>query len=121
MSYPSVARAAGTPIAGGGPGGPGPIGGIGRACYRHRWLTLLAWLAGAACLITLWTAYGAPAQDSFGGSDPGQALLDQHFPRRSGDTLTLAIESAAPITSPAVRSEERRVGKGCRARWPRDK
>ncbi|HKA95522.1 MAG TPA: MMPL family transporter, partial [Streptosporangiaceae bacterium] len=104
MSYPSVARAAGTPIAGGGPGGPGPIGGIGRACYRHRWLTLLAWLAGAACLITLWTAFGAPAQDNYSGSDPGQALLDQHFHRQSGDTLTLAIKSAAPVTSPAVRA-----------------
>jgi len=104
MSYPTVARATGTPLPGGGPGRPGPIGGLGRACYRHRWLTLLAWLAGVACLITLWTAFGAPAQDNYSGSDPGQALLDQHFHRQSGDTLTLAIESAAPVTSPAVRA-----------------
>src|SRR5262249_7068794 len=59
---------------------------------------------GVACLITLWMAFGAPAQDNFTGSDPGQALLNQHFPRQSGDTLTLAIESVAPITSPAVRA-----------------
>src|SRR5215468_3325410 len=104
MSYPTVARATGTPLPGGGPGRPGPIGGLGRACYRHRWLTLLAWLAGVACLITLWTAFGAPAQDNYSGSDPGQALLDQHFHRQSGDALTLAIESAAPVTSPAVRA-----------------
>jgi putative drug exporter of the RND superfamily len=104
MSYSTVARATGTSTPGAGPGRPGLIGGIGRACYRHRWLTLIAWLAGVACLITLWTAFGAPAQDNYSGSDPGQALLDQHFPQRSGDTLTLAIESAAPVTSPAVRA-----------------
>ena len=65
---------------------------------------LLAWLAGVACLITLWTLYGAPAQDNYSGSDPGQALLDQHFQRQSGDSLTLAIRSSAPVTSPAVRA-----------------
>jgi uncharacterized membrane protein YdfJ with MMPL/SSD domain len=95
MSYVPVTRAA---------GGPGLIGGIGRACYRHRWLTLLAWLAGVACLITLWISFGAAAQDNFTGRDPGQALLDQHFPRQSGDSLTLAIRSAAPIAAPAVRA-----------------
>jgi len=104
MSYSPVTRTAGAPTRASGPGTPGLIGGIGRACYRHRWLTLLAWLAGVACLVTLWTSFGAPAQDNFTGSDPGQALLNQHFPRQSGDTLTLAIESAAPITSPAVRA-----------------
>ncbi|HUY50737.1 MAG TPA: MMPL family transporter [Streptosporangiaceae bacterium] len=56
------------------------------------------------CLITLWTRFGAPAQDNFSGSDPGQTLLNQHFQRQSGDTLTLAIRSAAPIDSPAVRA-----------------
>jgi RND superfamily putative drug exporter len=101
MSYSPLARTAGVPLRA---TGPGLIGGIGRACYRHRWLTLLTWLAGVACLITLWMSFGAPARDNFTGSDPGQALLNQHFPRQSGDTLTLAIESAAPITSPAVRA-----------------
>ena len=81
---------------------------VGRACYRHRWLTLLAWLGGVACPITLWTCYGASAQDNSGGSDPGQALLNQHFQRQSGDTLTLAIRSPAPITSPAVRARGQR-------------
>jgi uncharacterized membrane protein YdfJ with MMPL/SSD domain len=104
MSYSPVTRTAGAPVRGTGPGRPGLIGGLGRACYRHRWLTLFAWLAGVACLITLFISYGAPAQDNFTGSDPGQALLNQHFPRQSGDTLTLAIESAAPVTSPAVRA-----------------
>ncbi|MGE5132660.1 MAG: MMPL family transporter [Gemmatimonadota bacterium] len=95
MSHASAAR----------PAGPGPIGWAGRTCYRHRWLTLLVWLAGVACLITLWTRFGAPAQDNFAGGDPGQALLNQHFHQASGDTLTLAIRSTAPVTSPAVRSQ----------------
>jgi RND superfamily putative drug exporter len=101
MSYSLVTRRPGAPVTS---GSQGPIGRIGRACYRHRWLTLLTWLAGVACLITLWTFYGAPANDSFTGSDPGQTLLNQHFHRQSGDTLTLAIASAAPVTSPAVRA-----------------
>jgi uncharacterized membrane protein YdfJ with MMPL/SSD domain len=83
----------------------GVLGRTGRTCYRHRWLTLLGWLLGVACLITLWTRFGAPAQDNFAGSDPGQTLLNQHFPRQSGDTLTLAIRSSGSITSPAVRAE----------------
>ena len=96
MSRPSPARPPGT--------NPALLGRIGRTCYRHRWLTLLAWILGVVCLITLWTRFGAPAQDNFSGSDPGQAVLNQHFPRQSGDTLTLAIRSADPITSPAVRA-----------------
>ena len=83
---------------------PGILGTLGRACYRHRWLTLIAWLVGVACLITLWTGFGAPAQNNFTGSDPGQTLLNQHFHRQSGDTLTLAIRSTAPVSSPAVRA-----------------
>jgi hypothetical protein len=47
----------------------GVLGGIGRACYRHRWLTLLSWILGVACLITLWTGFGAAP----GGSAPGAA------------------------------------------------
>jgi RND superfamily putative drug exporter len=84
--------------------GPGPVGLLGRACYRHRWATLIVWLAGVACLLTLWTRFGAPAQDNFGGSDPGQALLDKHFPHASGDRLTLAIDSRAPLSDPATRA-----------------
>jgi RND superfamily putative drug exporter len=41
--------------------------------------------------------FGAAANNTFTGSDPGQAILNQHFARQSGDTLTLAIRSAEPI------------------------
>ena len=84
---------------------PGLLGRTGQACYRHRWLTLAAWTTGVACLIVLWVQFGAAADNSFTGSDPGQTVLDQHFPQRSGDTLTLAIRSTAPVTSAAVRSQ----------------
>jgi RND superfamily putative drug exporter len=87
------------------PGRPGWLGGAGRICYRYRWLTLTAWIAGAACLVVLWMQFGAAANNSFAGNDPGQSILNQHFPRQSGDRLTLAIRSAPPITSAAVRDQ----------------
>jgi RND superfamily putative drug exporter len=80
------------------------LGGLGAACYRHRWLTVVMWIAGVACLITLWMRFGAAADNSFTGSDPGQALLNEHFAAQSGDTLTLAIRSAEKITSPEVQT-----------------
>ena len=83
---------------------PGPLAAIGLACYRHRWPTIVAWLAGLACLITLWIQFGAPSSNNFGTADPGQTLLNQHFHQQSGDTLTLAIRSGHPIADPAVRS-----------------
>ena len=84
--------------------GPGALGRLGSACYRHRRVTVLVWIAGVAALITLWTRFGAAAQNDFTGSDPGQTLLNQHFARQSGDTLTLAIESQQKITDPAVKT-----------------
>ncbi|HEV3292452.1 MAG TPA: MMPL family transporter, partial [Streptosporangiaceae bacterium] len=68
----------------------------------HRWLTVVIWIAGVACLITLWLQFGAAADNSFTGSDPGQALLNEHFAAQSGDTLTLAIRSGEKISSPGV-------------------
>jgi uncharacterized membrane protein YdfJ with MMPL/SSD domain len=82
----------------------GPLAAVGLACFRHRWATIVAWLVGLACLITLWVQFGAPSATSFGTADPGQTLLNQHFHRQSGDTLTLAIRSDRPIADPAVRS-----------------
>jgi uncharacterized membrane protein YdfJ with MMPL/SSD domain len=87
----------------------GWLGGLGAACYRHRWLTVLAWIAGVACLVTLWMRFGAATQNSFTSNDPGQVLLSEHFAAQSGDTLTLAIRSDAPVTSPAVRARVTQV------------
>src|SRR5258707_15060963 len=80
------------------------LGRIGRTCYRHRILPLFAWILLVVSLIALWMSFGAAADDSFGGNAPGQAVLNAHFPRQSGDTLPLAISSNAPIASPAVKA-----------------
>jgi RND superfamily putative drug exporter len=82
--------------------GAGFLGRLGRGCYRRRWLTLIVWIAGVACLITLWTRFGAGYDNNFNGSDPGQAVLNAHFHRQSGDQLTLAIRSDGDIRSPAA-------------------
>ena len=84
---------------------PGVLGAVGRTCYRHRWLTLAAWIVGTACLVTLWMQFGAPANNNLAGQDSGQTILNQHFPRQSGDTLTLAIRSTALITAPGVKTQ----------------
>jgi putative drug exporter of the RND superfamily len=81
---------------------PGLLSGLGSACYRHRWVTVLAWIAGVACLVTLWMRFGAAVQNSFSTNDPGQTLLSEHFSGLSGDTLTLAIRSDAVVRSPTV-------------------
>jgi uncharacterized membrane protein YdfJ with MMPL/SSD domain len=87
----------------------GVLGALGGACYRHRWATVLVWVAGVACLVVLWTRFGAPAQNDFAGNDPGQTLLNEHFPAQSGDTLTLAIRSDQAINSAAVRARVARA------------
>ncbi|HXS65251.1 MAG TPA: MMPL family transporter, partial [Streptosporangiaceae bacterium] len=84
--------------------GVGVLGRIGQICYRRRIVTVLAWIFLVVSLITLWQKFGAASDDSFGGNDPGQSVLNAHFHRQSGDTLTLAISSRAPIDSPAVKA-----------------
>jgi putative drug exporter of the RND superfamily len=84
--------------------GPGYLGRLGRGCYRRRRLTLVVWIVGLACLVTLWTRFGAGYDNNFSGSDPGQAVLNAHFHRQSGDQLTLAIRSTQDVSSPAVRA-----------------
>ena len=108
-ALPATALAAGqapaqppTPPPGHAPDRPGFLGRLGLRCYRRRWLTLFAWIIGVACLITLWTMFGAGYDNNFTSSDPGQAVLSAHFPRQAGDQLTLAIRSDGDIRSPAT-------------------
>jgi putative drug exporter of the RND superfamily len=84
--------------------GSGFLGRVGRGCYRRRRLTVVVWIIGLTCLVTLWTRFGAGYDNNFSGSDPGQAILNAHFQRQSGDQLTLAIRSSQDIRSPAVRA-----------------
>ena len=83
---------------------PGRLGRLGHACFQRRRLTLVMWIIGLACLVTLWTRFDAGYDNNFGGSDPGQAVLNAHFHRQSGDQLTLAIRSAPDIRSVPVRA-----------------
>jgi RND superfamily putative drug exporter len=87
----------------------GVLGGVARQCHRHRRSTVLAWVVLVAALITLWLRFGAAADNAFTGSDPGQTLLNEHFPRQSGDALTLAIRSAGPVRDTAVRERVERT------------
>src|SRR6266536_2582431 len=80
------------------------LGTIGRISYRRRWLALGGWLLMVAFLIVAWNRFGAQPDNNFTSTDPGTALINQHFPRQSGDALTLAIRSARPVASTEVRS-----------------
>ncbi len=52
-------------------GNSGVLGGLGAACYRHRWLTVVVWIVGVACLVTLWTQFGAAAEQQLYRERPG--------------------------------------------------
>jgi uncharacterized membrane protein YdfJ with MMPL/SSD domain len=86
------------------------MGHLGRTCYRYRKSTLIGWLLTVACLITLWMRFGAAADNSFAGTDQGQTILNQHFARQSGDTLTLAIRSTEPIRGSTESGIEQALG-----------
>ena len=53
-----------------GPTTPGLLGRIARACYQHRRLTLVGWMAVLGCLIVLWMQFGAPTDNSFAPLTP---------------------------------------------------
>src|SRR6266516_3334746 len=80
------------------------LGTIARISYRRRWLALGGWLLMVAFLIVAWNRFGAQPDNNFTSTDPGTALINQHFPRQSGDALTLPIRSARPVASTEVRS-----------------
>ncbi|MEV0839540.1 MMPL family transporter [Actinocatenispora sera] len=86
----------------------GPLAGLARGCYRHRWLVLACWLVGTAALLVAGFRYAAPADNDFSGgtseSAHAQELIRQHFPKQNGDTLTLAVTAQQPVTDPAVRT-----------------
>jgi uncharacterized membrane protein YdfJ with MMPL/SSD domain len=80
------------------------LGQLGSACYRHRWVTVLVWIAGVAALITLWTRFGAPAQNDFTGSDPGQVFLSFVLtPDVSVKQIGLGLAAAVLVDATVVR------------------
>ncbi|MDQ1599047.1 MAG: putative drug exporter of the superfamily, partial [Actinomycetota bacterium] len=90
---------------------PGPLGRLADLTYRHRLLTVLAWVAALALSIVLAGAFGGEfkADYSAPGSDSSaaQTLLEDEFPAQSGDTVDVVVRTAGPATAAAVRTDVR--------------
>jgi putative drug exporter of the RND superfamily len=75
---------------------------IGRWCFRHRRLTLAAWVVVIAALAVLAVIVKQPTSDAFSipGTESQQAidLLDQKFPGTGGAQAQVVFSVAAPRT-----------------------
>ncbi|GAA1881181.1 MMPL family transporter [Asanoa iriomotensis] len=91
----------------------GALAALARFCFRRRRLVLLTWVVGVLALAFLGFRFGAPSDNAYSGGDShsakAQALIEQHFPDRQGDTLTLAIKTTNGIDDPATRQRIERV------------
>jgi uncharacterized membrane protein YdfJ with MMPL/SSD domain len=81
----------------------GPLARLALACYRHRRLTVAAWAVAVAALVASWVQFGAAGEDDFTLDGTAQHLMDEHFPRQSGDTLTLVVRAGSGVDTPEVR------------------
>ena len=90
---------------------PGPLGRLADLTYRHRLLTVLAWVAALGLSVVLAGAFGGEfkADYSAPGSDSSaaQTLLEDEFPAKSGDTVDVVVHTAGPATAAAVRTDVR--------------
>ena len=88
---------------------PGPLGRLADLTFRHRIVTVLAWVAALGIAIVLAGAFGGDfkADYSAPGSDSSQAqqLLEDEFPAQSGDTVDVVVRTDGPVTAPAVRTQ----------------
>jgi RND superfamily putative drug exporter len=78
-------------------------------CFRHRLLTVIAWIAALAGLTAIHTAAGSAYTDNFKlphtGSFDAIRLLQRSTPRASGETDQLVIGvNHGKVTDPAVRA-----------------
>jgi putative drug exporter of the RND superfamily len=91
--------------------GPGPLGRLADLTYRHRLLTVLAWVAALALSVVLAGAFGGEfkADYSAPGSDSSaaQTLLEDEFPAQSGDTVDVVVRTTGPATAAAARTDVR--------------
>jgi putative drug exporter of the RND superfamily len=88
---------------------PGPLGRLAGVAYRRRLRVVLAWVAALVLATGLSAAFAGrfSADYTAPGSDSRQAqdLLEQRFPAVSGDTITVVVHSAGPVTGTATRAE----------------
>ncbi len=92
-------------------GRPGPLGRLADLTYRHRLVTVLAWLAALGTAVVLAGAFGGEfkADYSAPGSDSSaaQQLLEDEFPAVAGDTVDVVVQTTGPVTDQAVRADVR--------------
>jgi len=88
---------------------PGPLGRLADIAFRHRLLTVAAWVAALAIAVLASRTFGGEftADYSAPGSDSSQAqqLLESEFPTQSGDAVDVVIRTTEPATGSAVQSE----------------
>ncbi|MCP2339605.1 MMPL family transporter [Actinomadura rupiterrae] len=86
----------------------GAIARLARLCYRRRRLAVLFWVLGAIAVMAIGFSFSAKASNSFGGggseSAKVQKVLDAHFPKMNGDSITLAVQADRDVRDPAVRA-----------------
>jgi uncharacterized membrane protein YdfJ with MMPL/SSD domain len=86
---------------------------LARVCYRRRRLVVAAWIVGALAVLVLGYGFAAkPLNDFAGGSSQSataKQLLDDHFPKRSGDTITLAVRADAGVRSAGAKARVTRA------------
>ena len=88
---------------------PGALGRLAGVAFRHRALTLVAWLVAFGVAFGLSTAlagdftadYSAPGADS----TRAQQLLEERFPAASGAQIDVVVRADAAVTDPATRQE----------------
>jgi len=73
----------------------GALARLGRACARHGWRTVGAWIAAAAIVVGVSAGLGGTLVDEFSipNSDAQRAidLLEERFPARAGDSATVVF------------------------------
>ena len=88
---------------------PGPLGRLAGVSFRRRGRVVLGWIAALAIAIGLSAAFAGDfaADYSTPGSDSKQAqdLLEQRFPKQSGDTVDVVVRADQAVTTATVRSD----------------
>ncbi len=80
---------------------------LSRFCYRRRRLVLVGWIIAFILMVTLGATAAGEYSTNFNipGSESEAALkiLEERFPERAGDTISLIYEADAGVNDPAVR------------------
>ena len=81
---------------------------IAKTCYERRRVVLLLWVVAFVAMAVLGRVGGGPFSTNFTipGSESKKALdlLEQRFPERAGDTITVVYEADRGARDPAVRA-----------------